>query len=102
MIGERSKALGEKTPRIYFFSDHEACEDGLTNWLGDALEESGELVLLEVNLNGVAIHSDAGYEISSAQAIAPQRIVAIYDENWAPHPQFALPRRREHDPTPQP
>ncbi len=85
-IGERSRATGESRPRVYFFPSREACDTALSTWLGDAFEDVVEedgLVILEVDLAGLRIESDAPFELAVAEVIEPTRIISVMDESWA-------------------
>jgi hypothetical protein len=82
MIGERSAELGEKEERIYLFPTKPDCETALSNWLGEQFDEDQKLVILEIDISGIALTSDAGFEISCNSTIMPDRINNIFDEAW--------------------
>lgn len=83
-IGPRSAALGEAMPGVYLFTSWEACEDGLMNWLGDAIDDADELVVLEVDTSGLELLQLAGYEAISLSPLDPARILRILDEAGDP------------------
>ncbi len=81
-IGDRSAEMGEATPSVYLFPDLEACEDALANWLGDCFENEPEngLAILEIDVTGLALESNAGFELECQEIINPSRIVSVRDE----------------------
>jgi len=83
-IGDRSAALGEATPNIYLFPDLETCEDALANWLGDCFETEPEngLAILEIDVIGLTLDSNVGFELACQEPINPSRIVRVRDELW--------------------
>lgn len=84
-IGSRSQQLDELTPGIFLFPDRDACEDALLNWLGEALEEEGEICILEIDLTGIppeCVRSAVGYELQVSCTLGPERIVRVLDEQF--------------------
>lgn len=81
-IGDRSVAMGEATRSVYLFPDLETCEDALTNWLGDCFEFEPEngLAILEIDVTGLTLESNAGFELACQETINPSRIVRVRDE----------------------
>lgn len=84
-IGERSVELGESVPRIYLFPDLESCDTALSSWLGDCFEDIPEdgLLVLQVDVAGMYLETEAGYEMTTMEAIPPSRILEIRCENGA-------------------
>jgi len=84
-IGERSAELGELVPRVYLFPDLESCDTALAGWLGDCFEGVPEdgLLLLHVDVTGCTLASEVAYELTSAEAIEPARILEIRFETGA-------------------
>lgn len=81
-IGLRSLELGETQKRIYLFTSLQACEDGLTGWLGECFEElEDELVILEIDPTGLEGTSEAEYEFATTDIVLPSKIIRILDEN---------------------
>lgn len=85
VIGDRSLALGEPAPRIYLFPSRDDCDTALSSWLGDCFEDVEEdgLVILAVNVEGLALESEVEYELACTELIVPERIVDVLDEGWA-------------------
>lgn len=79
-VGPRSKQMGEMIPAVYCFADRLACIDGLSNWLGDCFDPDEELVVMEVDIGGLAFSNHAGWEVSLTCPIGPDRILATYSE----------------------
>lgn len=77
-IGTRSLELGETISRIYLFTNKNACEEALMNWLGDYFEDE-EIVILEIESVHVQGVSEAEYEIACEHLI-PFKNVKILDE----------------------
>jgi hypothetical protein len=74
--GERSRQLEDK-PANYMFYDLADAEDALMNWLGDELDETEDLALLEITLpeNFPVYHdSTANYEYYTTKNIPPEYI----------------------------
>ena len=90
-IGERSEELGEEVERIYLFHSKEDMEDALMNWLGEWFEDYLELVILELEIPDtpnspcVITKLDSSgnkfYESYCYNAIAPEYITKVYDED---------------------
>lgn len=80
-IGERSLELGETINRVYLFTSKIACEDALTNWLGDYFEDD-DIAILEIEKSHVKGISEAEYEISCEHVI-PFENIKILDENFS-------------------
>lgn len=90
-VGPRSAACGEDVPRVYLFPRLVDCEDALCNWLGEELfDEEGspaqEVVVVEVDVSGIAGVVSVGYEFSCCTVIPPERIVRLLDEDLSPIP----------------
>ena len=88
-IGERSSQLTsegmplESKPRVYLFPSKEDCDTALYQWLGEEFEDLEEdLVILQVNLKGMAFEQTCDFEIAVLKTIKPVRIECIYDELW--------------------
>lgn len=83
-IGERSAQLGEIVPRVYLFPDREACDNAMANWLGQCFEdvEEGGLVILEVDVSGLHLKSDAEFELACQSEIEVGRLLRVFDEQW--------------------
>ncbi len=96
-IGERSAELGETAERVYLFPSKEACEDALANWLGEQFDD-GTLVILEVDITGLAMESDVGFEAACREAIEPNRVQAIFDETFLIQQRFHDMKRPEKMP----
>ncbi len=81
-IGDRSTEMGEATPSVYLFPDLETCEDALANWLGDCFETEpeSELAILEIDVTGLTLESNVGFELACQEIINPSRIVCVRDE----------------------
>lgn len=92
-IGPRSAELGESQPQIYLFKTREDVENALSNWLGESFEEDEALMILEVDLAGIAVTAESDqFELIVSQRIEPEKIVAVYDE------MFELQRRKRLQP----
>jgi hypothetical protein len=94
-IGERSLACAEAQPQIYLFPSIAALQDGLCNWLEAHFEEDQEILILAVDVAGLATSPAADFEIALAQAIPAARILLVLDEHLlpatrAPGPDCAL------------
>lgn len=83
-IGPRSRKCREQKPAVYFFTSVEEVENGLSNWLGEQLEDAGSLVVVEADISGLRSECVCGWEISVFEAVEPSRIVAAYDEDFRP------------------
>ncbi len=83
-IGPRSASIGESIPGVYLFSDKASCEQALMNWLGDCLEDAGEVVILEIRNCQDVEKSTAGYEVVCRKAIASTCIARVLDEDFRP------------------
>lgn len=85
-IGARSKALGEITPRVYLFTGLDACENALSNWLGEAFEHLADesLVVLEIASKGLCGDSEAAFELSCSSVVTTDRILRVLDESLNP------------------
>ncbi len=82
-IGPRSAALGEGAPRVYLFPSRADCEAGLAGWLGDEFDcDEVQLAILEIDITGVQLESDVGWEIAATELILPERVVSVMDESW--------------------
>lgn len=79
-IGPRSVMLGEVQPAVYLFPCWVACTDGLTNWLGDELSDDIELVILELDVSGLALTHAAGFEVIAVTTLDPSCITRVLDE----------------------
>lgn len=79
-IGPRSELLGEKQAACYFFASADACEDGLSNWLGEYLKDE-ELHILRVDLSGLQIDDALSWEISCYAHVPATRIVEVMSES---------------------
>jgi hypothetical protein len=90
--GSNASKLGERTDAVYCFTSMEACEDALTNWLGETFEEDAELLILTVKLDGLKVRAlEVEWELAVEETIPPQRILAAVNESGA---QVSLPRIR--------
>jgi hypothetical protein len=72
----------EDTQGVYLFPDYESMYTALQNWLGERMEkieeETGrtyEEVLLVIDISGLTLHSDVGFELCSVITIPPTRIL---------------------------
>ncbi len=94
-IGERSADLGEPTPRIYLFPTPEDCDTALSSWLGDWFEEVEEngLLILKVDVSDIELDSDAEYELSCSEVIAPSRILEVMSEDWKKIPHLSQQKK---------
>tara|TARA_Y100000780_G_scaffold223601_1_gene234111 strand:+ start:319 stop:693 length:375 start_codon:yes stop_codon:yes gene_type:complete len=83
-IGERSAALGEDVPRVYLFPSREDCETALSSWLGECFEDVEEhgLLILAIDVDGLTLDSDVGYEMTTSDTIEPARIASVFREDW--------------------
>lgn len=78
MIGERSEKMGEAVACVFLFPTLDDAENAWTNWLGEELEDAGDVALLEVTLpNDAQLTVGAGYEIAVLSSISPQHIHVI-------------------------
>ena len=80
MIGARSIKLGEPEPAVYLFPNKEACEQAIMGWLGEELEEYGDLSVIEVDVFELDLVESVGWELISFEAIPPERIVRVLTE----------------------
>lgn len=82
-IGPRSQDANEKTEAIYFFASREDTENALMNWMGDCFDDDEELIVLEVDLDGIPQSRKAGqFEIIVTENLPAEKIVFVYDENF--------------------
>lgn len=79
-IGIRSSLIEEKNPAIYLFKTIEDLQDGL-NWLEDYFEDSDDLVIICIDINGLSTIKSAEYEIAVNEHINSDRILYLLDEN---------------------
>lgn len=108
-LGVRSFMIQEHERRIYFFPTMDALEDGIMNWLGDALEDSGvsEIAILKVDLSGIDVYktfSDSGnsWEIFTIETVPPDKITLIryeslIEESLRPHIRSLLKEEKDDD-----
>lgn len=75
IIGNRSKACGEKKPSIFLFPDRLSAETAVINWLGDAFADAEPLALLAV-LVEENLCSNA-FELQCYHTIPPEKITVI-------------------------
>lgn len=70
-IGERAKKIGEIEPAVYLFKTFVDCEDAITGWLGDELEDTENLVIFEIKLpRHIDVETSAAeYEVLVKQPI---------------------------------
>lgn len=82
-IGPLSSRFGEIQPRVYLFTSAEACETGLSNWLGDELEAlaGDDLVIIEIKPDGIIGASEAEYELACPHSIAPTQILRVLGDD---------------------
>ena len=67
---------------VYCFPNIESMEDALANWLGDRLDESKEIVLIQLNIEGLNFKEvNNSYEIIVYDTINPERIIGIHNES---------------------
>ena len=78
-IGDRTRKIVDEKPAIYCFSDKNAMEDAMMNWLGDEFDEDEALALLEIYTAGLKgqVTEGAEYEVAITSAIPPQNIRII-------------------------
>lgn len=84
-LGDRSFEMYEPEKRVYFFSSMDALEDGVTNWLGDALADFGveEIAILKVDLSNMTVENtfDGGsmesWEMYTTNPVPPERITLV-------------------------
>jgi hypothetical protein len=57
------------------------CENGILNWLGEALDEEQEIVVLELRIDGLSVDCSLGWEISIFDSIPANRICRVYEED---------------------
>jgi hypothetical protein len=80
-LGARSRECDEQVPAVFVFVDKESCEAGLTNWLGEAFDETDALIVLELEYTPLRFQQDAAYEMSIFERIPPEAIRRVLDEN---------------------
>ena len=85
-VGQRSQEAREGKPCLYFFPDLQAVEQALLTWLGDAFEEEEDaLVILEVDLDGLPVHSAPGsFELTLDVPVSPDRVVGLFNGSLQP------------------
>jgi len=81
MIGPRSIDIHEDTPFIYCFTSRAAAEDGITNWLAEAIGEDVPLCLLEIDDQALPVEIATGleWEARIRDPIPPHLILAFSD-----------------------
>lgn len=80
-VGPRSAELGEKEPAVYAFTSLDAVEDALCGWLGEAMPQEAELVVIEIDMDAPLAHGS--FEVAMKEAVPPASIVRILDESLA-------------------
>ena len=80
LIGPRSAKMQEPVPAIYMFNERTGMEDALMNWLGEELDEYGQLVTCRIELpNGFPIYrTSVGWEIITEKPI-PREYISFED-----------------------
>lgn len=84
-IGPRSAELGEPQPFVYLFRSLQDVETALMNWLGEALEDAGELAILEIEPSATTASrlqtSSEDYEVRCDTVIPANCITRMLDEH---------------------
>lgn len=83
-IGPRSQEYGETQERTYFFAYPDMVHDALTNWLGDALEDVGDMVIVAVDLSDMHVAWDVPFEGNVDKPVPAPRILQVLDEEMKP------------------
>lgn len=76
-IGKQSQKLGEDSNGVYLFDDVDMMEDAVMNWLGDELDEDGELCLLKITVPAQFMKSSIvfdGFSCVATSIIPPEYI----------------------------
>lgn len=82
-IGPRSDDAGEPFPAVFLFRSFTDAEDGISNWLGDALEGEQAAIVKVTIPDGTPIvdpNFSAGYEYEIVGKIPPVAIVTLSDD----------------------
>lgn len=89
-VGPRSGTAKEATAAIWCFQSPESAADGLSNWLGEALDTAHEgaepcdVAVLEIEVPDdsrvVSAEHAAGYEIGLLDAVPPKAFIRVMDE----------------------
>ncbi len=78
--GERSSLLNEPFSVVYMFTTLELMEDALGGWLGECFDETEELSVFEVDVQGLKLYSEVEWEIIYAGTISPDRLTFLREE----------------------
>ena len=78
-VGDNSSSYGEEEERTYLFPSLDDVEAALSSWLGEQFEED-ILALLEVDVAGIELGSDVGFEVFTHEVISPDRITVLTDD----------------------
>ncbi len=90
-VGPRSKELNEPE-RVWLFTSYDAMDNGLSNWLGEYLEDEGDLAVLEVKIPyGIATPTPQAEFEASAKLTIPADCIRVHqilldEEPGAPAP----------------
>ena len=83
-IGVRSKAARESVPAVFLFSSAGACEDGLMNWMSDEFDDNEPLSFLKIDLTGMSVRNNGGWEIEVREPLAAELILETLTEQEFP------------------
>jgi hypothetical protein len=86
-LGPRSTEAGEPRPAVFCFTSWEACEQGLSGWLGEAFENSGSLCILELETprdHPMESSTAVAYEVTLLEPLSPKHIRRVLDEDGRP------------------
>jgi hypothetical protein len=75
--GANSALYGETENKIYLFPSIDDAENAVMNWLGDLYDEDIALALLQVDVSGIELGSEVGYEQYTLSSIPPDRIKVL-------------------------
>lgn len=79
--GPRSIKMNEQHNAVYLFPTLDDAENAWMNWLGEELEDDGEVALLEVKLPANALFIDsAGYELAVSSVIEASLVQVLSED----------------------
>lgn len=76
-LGDRARQLEHETAGVFLFTSRTACEDALSNWLGEEFDEDEDLLLLEVDVTAFAYDQVVDWEAIVRTPIPPSAIMSV-------------------------